>query len=577
MHVEVVPNRNSKPAILLRESYREDGKVKKKTLANLSKWPADQIESLRRVLRGEQLVSFEDAFEIERSLPHGHVAAVLGALKKLDLPRILGSKRSKERDLVIAMVVARVLNPGSKLATMRGLSDESASSTLGEILEVGDRSVDDLYSAMDWLLTRQGSIENELAKTHMREGTLALYDLTSTYFEGDKCPLAKKGHSRDGKNGKLQITIGLLCAENGCPVAIEVFEGNMSDPMTVGAQIKKLRDRFGLKHVVLVGDRGMLTEARLREDVRPVEGLDWITALRSSSIRKLMNDGTIERSLFDEKDLAEISHHPDYPGERLIVCRNPALAQKRAYTRQDLLKATERELAKITAATTRAKNPLRDKGQIGKRVGKLLNKYKVGKHFDLEIEEGTFNFQVNAERVAAEARLDGFYVVRTSVPAEALDAEEAVAAYKSLSAVERAFRCIKTVDLKVRPIHHWLEERVRSHVFLCMLAYYVEWHMRDALAPILFEDEDKEAAQTDRSSIVAPAERSKSAQRKDARKTTEDGLPLHSFQTLLSDLATITKNRVRYAVENGPTMSRISTPTPLQQKALDLLGVSLML
>jgi hypothetical protein len=575
MYVEEVPNRNSRPAILLRESYREGTKVKKRTIANLSHWPKLKIESLRRVLKGDRLVAPDDVLEIERSLPHGHVAAVYGTLKGVGLEKLIASSRCAERDLVVAMIVARVIEPGSKLATARGLNGETASTTLGEVLDVGEREVDDLYEAMDWLLARQQRIEDGLAKRHLQNGTLALYDVTSSYFEGAKCPLARMGHSRDGKKNKLQITIGLLCASDGCPVAIEVFEGSRGDPKTLGSQIRKLRERFGLERVVLVGDRGMITEARLREEIRPIEGLDWITALRSPAIRKLIDDGTIVRSLFDEKDLAEITNHPNYPEERLIVCRNPLLAEERARKRADLLEATERELDRVLRAVEREKRPLRGKDKIGQRIGGILNKYKVGKHFKLEIGEDTFRWQRDSKRVEAETRLDGFYVVRTSVRDTCLSTEQTVAAYKRLSTVERAFRSLKTIDLKIRPIYHWLEERVRAHVFLCMLAYYVEWNMRTALAPILFDDDDKPSAEKARSSIVAPAQRSARARAKDSEKRTIDGLPVHSFRTLLADLATITKNRVRYCIEDGPTFDRYSTPTRSQQTALDLLQVSI--
>jgi len=573
MYIEAVPNRSSPPAILLRESYREDGKVKKRTLANLTHWPTDKLEGLRRLLRNQTLVSPDEAFEIVRSLSHGHVAAVLGTLRRLQLDKFIGSRRSRERDLVVAMIVARVLDPRSKLATARGLTEETAVSTLGKSLSLGSTDEDELYQAMDWLLPRQDKIEAALADRHLSEGTLVLYDATSTYFEGRTCPLGALGHAKaDGKKGKPQIVIGLLCAPNGCPVSVDVFEGNTSDPKTVAPQIKKLRERFGIKRMVLVGDRGMITQARIDEDLRPQEGVGWITCLRAPAIKKLVNKGSLQLSLFDEQDLAEITD-PDYPGERLVVCRNPLLADERERKRADLLEATERELDKIVARVTRQKRPLAGKDRIGIAVGKVVNRYKMAKHFKLEIGESSFRYERNLEGIEAEAQLDGIYVLRTSVAKTELDTEATVRAYKSLSEVERAFRSLKTVDLKVRPIHHRLEDRVRAHVLLCMLAYYVEWHMREALAPLLFDDDDKSGAEAARSSIVAPAQRSASAKRKARSKRTADGFPVHSFQTLLDDLATITSNTVRYSHDDAPDFERTTIPTPTQQRALDLLRV----
>ena len=521
MYVDTVPNRNSPPAVLLRESWREGRKSRKRTLANLSHWPPARVDLLRRVLKGETLVSPSEALRISRSLPHGHVAAVLGALRRLGVENILCRTRSRQRDLVVAMIVARVLDPRSKLATARGFGQQTASSSLGEILELSTADEDDLYEAMDWLLPRQQRIENALAKRHLGEGSLVLYDLTSTYFEGRKCPLARFGKSRDERPGNLQIVFGVLTNAEGCPVAVEVFEGNTGDPATVAAQVNKLRERFALKRLVLVGDRGMLTSARIREDLAPVAGIDWITALKSAQVRKLVSDQALQLSLFDERDLAEITH-PDYPGERLIACRNPLLADERRRKRQELLAATEKKLDKIVAATQRTKQPLRGEQKIT---------LKVGKHFQLRIEEDRFSYQRDQARIDREAALDGIYVIRTSVGAEELSSEDTVRRYKSLAVVERAFRSLKSVDLKVRPIHHHLAGRVRAHVFLCMLAYYVEWHMRRALAPVLFDDDDREAAEARRDSVVAPAQRSAKAQRKAIRKRTDDGLPVHSFQT----------------------------------------------
>jgi len=573
MYIAVVPNRSSPPAILLRESFREGRQVKSRTLANLSRWPPGQVETLRRVLRGETLVAPEEAFEIVRTRPHGHVAAVLGTLRRLGLDRLVAAQPSRERDLAVAMIVARVLDPRSKLATARGLGDETLFSSLGEVLGVEAADEDALYQAMDWLLPRQPRIEAALAKRHLGDGALVLYDVTSTYFEGRTCPLAQLGHGRDGKPGKLQIVFGLLTDAEGCPVAVEVFEGNTADPKTLAAQIQKVRTRFGLTRVVFVGDRGLLTEARIREELRPIEGLAWITALRAPAIRKLVEGGALQLSLFDEQDLAEITS-PEYPGERLIVCRNPLLAQERARKREDLLRATERELAKIAAATTRPRRPLRGQTPIALRVGRVLGRFKMRKHFRIEITDSTFHFERDAGRLAQEAALDGIYVIRTSVPADTLAPEATVRAYKQLAAIERAFRSFKRIDLNVHPIHHRLADRVRAHVFLCMLAYYVEWHMRRALAPMLFDDDDPVGAEAQRASVVRPARRSPRARRKAQTKRTEDGMPVHSFQTLLEDLATVAKNRVRPKGAGAVTFDMITTPTPLQQRAFDLLGVS---
>ncbi|MBW8017911.1 MAG: IS1634 family transposase [Planctomycetes bacterium] len=574
MYITRIPNRSSPPAVLLRESYREDGKVKSRTLANLSHLPDPQIELMRRVLKGEALVAPEEAFEIVRSRPHGHVAAVLGTLRRLGLHTWLSRTPTRVRRVVEAMIVARILDPRSKLATARGLGSETQFSSLGERLELHDLEIDELYEAMDWLLTRQSRVEKALAKRHLQDGTLVLYDLTSSYFEGRTCPLAKRGHSRDRKKGTLQIVFGLLCSPDGCPIAVEVFEGNTGDPKTVASQVDKLRKRFGLTRLVMVGDRGMLTEARLREDVRPIEGLSWISALRNPAIRQLVHRGSLQLSLFDEKDLAEIED-PEFPGERLIVCRNPLLANERARKREDLLQATEKELDKIVTATTRLKRTFRGKDKIGIRVGKVIDKYKMAKHFDLTITEDRFHYQRKVENIENEAALDGIYVIRTDVPRDTLSAEDAVRSYKGLSVVERAFRSFKSVDLKVRPIHHRLADRVRAHVFLCMLAYYVEWHMRRALAPILFDDNDKASAEALRKSVVQPAQRSAKALKKARTKRTEDDLPVHSFQTLLQDLATLVIDRVQPKPDGLPAFDKLTTPTPVQQRALDLLGVTL--
>ncbi|MFQ5664677.1 MAG: IS1634 family transposase [Terriglobia bacterium] len=575
MYIESVPNRNSPPAVLLRESYRQEGKVKKRTLANLSKWPRHLVEGLRVLLKGGSAVAdLSKAFDVVRSRPHGHVAAVVGTLRRIGLQRMIASRRSLERDLVTAMIAARILEPCSKLATARGLDPETLSSSLGQVLEVESADADDLYQAMDWLLARQERIEKRLAAQRLQQGCLVIYDVTSTYFQGRSCRLARLGYSRDAKKGKLQIVFGLLCDRRGCPVGVEVFEGNTADPTTLKSQIHKLRRRFGLSRVVIVGDRGLLTSARIREELEAVPGLDWITALGGPQIRKLMQGGALQLSLFDQRDLAEIQS-PDYPGERLIVCRNPLLAEERARKRRDLLAATEAELDKIVLATRRDKRRLKGKDKIALRVGKLINRYKMGKHFELEIGQDSFSYRRKRQSIDQEAALDGIYVIRTSLPAQEMEAAETVLAYKGLSVVERAFRSTKSVDLKVRPIHHRLEERVKAHVFLCMLAYYVEWHMRQKWAPLLFDDEDKAAAEQLRDSVVAPAQRSPQALRKASTKRSQDGLPVHSFQTLLSDLATISKDRIQPRLTGAEPFDKVTRPTPLQQRALDLLGVRL--
>ena len=572
MYIERVPNRSSPPAVLLRESYREGGRVKKRTLANLSHLPDATIEGLRRVLRGDTVVAPDDAFTIERSRPHGHVAAVLRTLKKLGLDRRMAARRSPERDRAVALLVARVLAPDSKLATAHALNAESATSTLGEMLGLETIEAEDLYQAMDWLGARQAKIEKSLAKRHLHDGTLVLYDVSSSYFEGRRCPLARIGHSRDGKKGSLQIVFGLLCNADGCPVAVEVYAGNTGDPTTLTDQIEKVRTRFGLSRVVFVGDRGLLTSARIRAELAPVEGLDWVSALRAEQIRKLAeDDGPLQPSLFDQTDLAEI-RHPDFPGERLIACMNPLLAVERARKREELLQATERELEKVAVATRREKRALRGQDKIGLRVGKVLGRFKMAKHFEMTITDTVFTYGRKPEAIAAEAALDGLYVLRTSVPKQALGAEDTVRAYKDLAKVERAFRCLKTVDLHVRPIHHRLEERVRAHVFLCMLAYYVEWHMRRAWAPLLFAEDDPADAAQRRGSPVKPARRSASAEAKASTKKTPEGETVHRFRGLLDHLATLTKNTIQ-PTGDLPCFDQLTVPTSLQQKAFDLLGV----
>jgi transposase len=573
MYIEAVPNRNSPPAILLRESYRQGGKVRKRTLCNLSDWSPAHVEGLRGVLKGGTVIPPEqDAITVTRSLPHGHVAAALGMARKIGLDRILGPDANRCRDLVLALLIGRILDPVSKLAAARTLSPATASSSLGEVLGLGEVDDDELYAALDWLLARQGAIETALAKRHLQNGTLVLYDVSSSYMEGRCCPLAKRGYSRDGKKGTLQIVYGLLCAPDGCPVAIEVFDGNTGDPTTLAPQIAKLKQRFGLDHVVLVGDRGMITEARITEDIKSA-GLDWITALRAPAIKDLLNSGALQLTLFDTRDMASITA-PDFPGERLVVCRNADLAAERARKRDDLLDATEKDLARVKARVERRREPLHGTAEIALAVGAVLNTYKMKKHFDLTITDDAFSFARKTTEIAAEAATDGLYVVRTSLAAEALDDAQTVRSYKSLARVERAFRCIKTVDLHVRPVYHWLEGRVRAHVFLCMLAYYLEWHLRQCLAPMLFDDADKDEAEALRRSVVAQAQRSKAAVKKQTTGATPDGLPVHSFHTLLADLATMARNTIVTAINPLYPLTVVTRPTPIQQKAFDLLGLA---
>jgi hypothetical protein len=574
MYIESVPNRNSPPAILLRESYREDGKVRKRTLCNLSDWPKAHIEGLRGVLKGGTVIPAErEAFTITRSLPHGHVGAALGTAHKIGLDRILGPDGNRCRDLVLAMIVGRILDPASKLAAARALSPATTSSSLGTVLGLGEVDEDELYTALDWLRERQPAIETALARRHLKNGTLVLYDVSSSYMEGHCCPIAQRGYSRDGRRGTLQIVYGLLCAPDGCPIAIEVFEGNTGDPMTLATQVEKLKQRFGLDHVVLVGDRGMITQARLTADIKAA-GLDWITALRAPAIQQLVKGGALQLSLFDQRDMAAITS-PDFPDERLIVCRNPDLATQRTRKRQELLAATERDLARIQTAVARKRNPLRGEAAIALAVGAVIEQRKMRKHFDLAITDHSFGFARKTAEIAAEAATDGIYIVRTGLPADVLDDAATVRSYKSLSQVERAFRCIKTVDLHVRPIYHWLADRVRAHVFLCMLAYYLEWHMRQKLAPMLFDDTDKDAAEAARPSVVAPAQRSEAAIRKQTTGVTPDGLPVHSFHTLLADLATLTRNTIVTAIAPALPFTVLARPTPVQRRAYELLELAL--
>jgi hypothetical protein len=571
MYVTSVPNRGSPPAILLRESYRENGKVKTRTLANLSHWPEHKVENFKRALKGlPPAVDLSEAFEITRSLPHGHVAAVLGTARALGIDELLDSAPSRQRDLAMAMLVAQVIAPASKLATARGLRTETATSSLGQALGVSACDEDDLYAAMDWALERKDGVENALAARHLVNGTLVLYDVSSAAFEGRTCPLGAIGHARDGVKGRLQIVYGLLCSPAGIPIAIEVFEGNTADPRTLAAQIKKLKTRFGLARVCLVGDRGMLTNARIRDEIRPAQ-LDWLSALRAPQIKALVDDGALQLSLFDTQDLVEIDS-PDFPGERLVCCHNPVLAEERARKRGELLAATEKELAPIAAATRRETRPLRGRDRIALRVGKVINHYKMAKHFTLDITDESFTFTRNTDDIAAEAALDGIYVLRTSLPTDSLPTDDVVLRYKDLADVERFFRTLNS-ELDVRPIRHRLADRVRAHMFLRMLSYYISWHMKQVLAPILFQDNDKPAAAAKRANPVAPAQRSDEALNKAARKRTDDDTPVHSFTSLLADLATICANQIQ-PTDDTPAFTMTTTPTPLQRRTFELLNIS---
>ncbi len=564
MHVAVVPSRQRSgeySSVLVRQTYREGGKVKHRTLANLSKLPPAAVDAVRAILRGEQVGPLADSFEIVRSLPHGNVLAVLGQLRQLGVERLIAARARRERELATAMIVSRVLQPASKLATVRGFD----SNTLAGELGVADADEDELYAAMDWLLEQQPKVESALAKRHLSQGGLVLYDLTSTYLEGSRCELAQRGYSRDGKRGLPQIEFGLITNREGCPVAVDVFAGNTADPNTVAAQVDKLKHRFGIAEVVLVGDRGMLTSARI-EALKEVGGVGWISALRSPQIEALVKHGHLQLSLFDQRNLAEISS-PDFPGERLVVCKNPALAQDRARKREELLLASERELDKVVEAGQAGR--LKSKAATGLRVGKIVGRYKVGKHFLLDITETGFSYRRDSEGIASEAALDGIYVIRTSVDEARLDAQEVVRSYKLLALVERVFKTMKAVDFQVRPVHHRLAERVRAHIFICLLAYYVRWHMERAWAPLLFKDEDRPRA----GDVVAPARRSASALAKARTQRLADDSPVHSFRSLLAQLATLTKNTVRVPSSEA-TFDKLAVPTPLQARALQLLGLS---
>ena len=563
MHIDAVPNRNSRPAYLLRESFRQGTKVRKRTLANLSSLPDAQIFAIRAILRGEQLQPVEQRFEALASSPHGHVAAVRLAMHRLGFESLVAARPSRQRNLVCAMVAARVLAPHTKLATTRWWH----TTTLAQEFAVADADENELYRAMDWLLKRQPMIEKKLAARHLREGGLVLYDLSSSYFEGSCCPLAKFGHNRDGKRGKRQVNYGLVTEARGCPVAVSVFDGNTGDATTLLAQVERVRKQFGLATMVVVGDRGMISHTS-SEELKGLTGVAWITALKSAQINLLVEAGGLQLGLFDQRNLCEFTH-PDYPGERLVACRNPQLAELRAAKRQALLDATSAELNKVCAMVEHHR--LAGRAKIGVRVGRVVNKYKVAKHFELQIEDHRFAFRIRDDQVREEAALDGVYVLRTPLPAEQMAAAEVVRSYKSLSNVERAFRSLKTADLKLRPIHHWLADRVRSHIFLCLLAYYVEWHMREAWRALLFADEDQQAKQ--QRDPVAPARRSAKAQQKALTHTLPEGSPVHSFATLLQELATIVRNTCRLptASADAPTFTVITRPSPTQQRAFDLL------
>ena len=563
MHIHIIPNRGASPTVLLRESYRDGRTVKKRTLANLSSLPPAQVETIRAALRGEELRPVHQSWEIIQSRAHGHVAAVAQTMRRLGVAALIASKPCRERDLVLAMVAARILAPHTKLATTRWWH----TTTLADDFGVAEADEDDLYEAMDWLLARQDRIQQKLAARHLCAGGLVLYDLSSSYVEGTTCPLAKRGYSRDGKRGTLQVNYGLLTNARGCPVAVSVHEGNTADSRTFLPEVHRLRQDFGLESMVLVGDRGMIAQKAI-DELRDTEGIGWITALKSPAIRALVEQGHLQLGLFDERNLFELSH-PDYPGERLVACRNPDLATRRAHTREHLLAATEKALEQIRSRV--AAGRLTGQDQIGLRVGRIVNRYKVAKHFALDIGDHALSFQRKPDSIAAEAALDGIYIIRTSVTADQMDSAECVRHYKSLANVERAFRSLKTVDLKVRPIHHRLADRVRAHIFLCMLAYYVEWHLREAWREVLFADEDQTAKQT--RDPVAPAQRSQAALAKVSRRRLADGTPVHSLATLLADLATVVRNTCRTpnAGEKAPTFQILTTPTPHQRRALALI------
>ena len=581
MYVERIPNRGSNPTWLIRQSKWVKGKSRKSTLTGITKLPEHVRNQIRDLLRGGFVVhdlveALKERFTFTRRLPHGHVAAALGTVRKLKLDRWIDTKPSRKRNIVLALITARILCPRSKLATAQALKEESQTSSLGHELGLSRVHENEIYEAMDWLYARKDAIESRLAKRHLTEGSVVLCDVTSTYVEGFGADLAEFGYNRDRKKGKKQINFGLLCDKQGRPVAVEVFSGSVADPATLTKQLKKLKKRFGLNKVTLVGDRGLLTHARLGEEVKPA-GYDWITALRKPAIGKLAQQDGFQLSLFDEKDLAEVISD-DYPDERLIVCRNPLAAARAARKREKLLKATEKNLDKLVTAVHRKRRPLRDVKKIALRAGSIVGRHKMQKHFALTIEEDSFSYSRKEQSIADEARLDGIYVVRTSVAASELTSEEAVCTYKQLSVVERAFRSIKTVDLKVRPIYHYRSQRIKCHIFLCMLAYYVQWHMLERLAPMLFVEEDADAARAARKSVVAPAVSSPATLRKVRTRRSADGTAALSFRALMDHLALLTQDHLEERTATGKRTERIelfAEPTPKQKQALTLLGVSL--
>jgi len=564
MHIDVVPNRGSQPAVLLRESFRQGHRVLKRTLANLSSWPPEKVQALRSLLHDEPLVPAGELFAVERSLAHGHVEVVLGVIRKLGLDSLLAAKRCRVRDLVLALLTQQVLYPCSKLASTRHWH----TTTLSQELDVEDADRHEIYAALDWLLKRQPEIERKLAARHLQPGGLALYDVSSSYYYGRHCSLARYGHDRDGKKGLRIITYGLLANAEGRPVAIDVFSGNTADSTTVPAQTGKMRTRFGLARVVLAGDRGMLTETQIRK-LREHPEIGWLSALRSPAIRALVEGGALSRSLFDETNLAEIQS-ADFPGERLIACFNPLLADERVRTREELLRETEKKLAKVAAAVARRRRKPLEAGAIGLRAGKIINSCRVGKHFKLEIGDGRFAFCRDETAIVEEARLDGIYVIRTSEPRERLGAAEAVRGYKSLAHVERLFRCLKSADLRVRPVRVRTEDHVRAHFFLCMLAAYVESHMQEALAPLLFADEEVGAARKTRDP-VKPAEPSACARSKRCTQWTADGFAAQSFRSLLQEMATRCRNTCRVKGNRESRLVLVTEATPLQSRVLSLL------
>lgn len=572
LSVDVIPNRNSPPAILLREAWRDGRRVRRRTIANLSKMPPELIDTIRAALKGAVVFpSLDAAVTIRRSLPHGHVAAALGTLRRLEMVRMLSRQAHRNRDLAIAAIVARIIEPASKLATSRALSADTASTSIGTVLDLDTVTGNEMLSMLDWLVKRQPWIEKTLARRHLQDAsTLILYDVSSSYLEGRSCPLAAYGHNRDGKKNKLQIIYGLLCAKDGCPVAIEVFTGNTADPATVSSQVRRIRERFAIARVALVGDRGMITTARISADLKPAD-IDWISALKTQHIRTLMSDSDdFDPDALIPDQVAEISS-PKFPGERLMVCLNPRLRDERRRKREALLVATEAILARIAAAVQSGR--LKGRTSIDRRVGRDANRRKVAKHFEITVTDNAVVWQRREDNIVAEARLDGVYIVRTSLSESAIATNEAVEAYKSLAQVERAFRTMKLSRFKVRPIFVYAPQRVKAHVFLCMLAYYVEWHMRQRLAPVLFEDDDRQQARAKRRSPIEPAQVSDSARAKADAKRTPDGLTVHSMTTLLADLATLTVNEVTLPASPQHAVSLMTKPTELQRRVFKLLDI----